>query len=115
MYPGTFFFCRFLSCPVLHQLNSEHQPFSANIADQVVLPGQFMKPTDQGFSNVEGVLLQLFPIDHPQHRATLGTNDWIASESIHMDSFTATLPNRRRGHHRGTPTPASHPSPPAPD
>src|SRR5580692_2722993 len=107
MYPGTLFFCRFLSCPVLHQLNTEHQPFSANIADQIVFPGQLMKPTDQVISNAKSVLLQLFPIDHLQHRATLGTNDWITSESIKMDSFSETLRNRRCGYHRGERNPAS--------
>src|SRR5260221_11904626 len=109
MYPGTFFFCRFLSCPVLHQLNTKHQPFSANIADQVVLLGQFMKPTDQVLANVEGVQLQLFPIDDLQNCEPLGTNDWIASESIKMDSFSETLRNRRCGYRRGERSPVSDP------
>src|SRR5258707_12685813 len=109
MNPGTFFFCRFLSCPVLHQLNTKHQPFSANIADQVVLLGQFMKPTDQVIFNVEGVLLQLFPIDHPQHRATLGTNDWIASESIKLNDSSRTIPIQRRGSSVAYRTPVSDP------
>src|SRR5580704_562806 len=109
MYPSTFFFCRFLSCPVLHQLNPKHQPFSANVADQIVLPGEFMKSTDQMISNVESVLLQLFPVDHLQHRATLGTNDWIASEGIKMDSFSQTLRNRRCRYYRGERNPVSDP------
>src|SRR5580700_5455754 len=109
MYSGTLLFGGFLGRAVLHQLNAEHQPFAANLADQIVLLRQFIEPTDQMISYLQSILLQVFAIDYLEHRSPLCTDHWISAEGIKMDSFGETLRDRRRGDYCRQRNPVSDP------
>src|ERR1700722_17377800 len=107
MYPGTLLFGGFLGRAVLHQLNAEHQPFAANLADQIVLLRQFIEPTDQMISYLQSILLQVFAFDYLEHRRPCAQTTgfppkvlkWIRSARLFaIDAVVTTAAN-------GTPFP----------
>ena len=99
MYTRALLFCGFFGCPVSDQLNTEHQTFAPNFTYQIVLLRKFAEPVDEVISDIERVLLQLFPIDHFEYGPALCAYDRISAERIEMDSFSQTLCDLGSGYH----------------
>src|SRR5438477_6616820 len=91
----------FFRSAIFHQLNSQEQAFAAHVTYKIVLCFQALESRKDLSPDFQSVCLQLFAIDHVEHRCALCADDGIAAECVEMYPLGQCGCDLRRRDNRG--------------